>query len=50
VIAEKMDYGIKDIPVRWEEDSDTRVKIGPTVNEDLKGLWRLRRKRPWRSH
>jgi glycosyltransferase involved in cell wall biosynthesis len=49
VIAEKMGYRIKDIPVRWEEDPDTRVKIGSTVSEDLKGLWRLRRKQPWRS-
>jgi glycosyltransferase involved in cell wall biosynthesis len=49
VIAEKMGYHIRDIPVRWEEDPDTRVKIGSTVSEDLKGLWRLRRKQPWRS-
>ena len=49
VLAEKMGYQIKDIPVRWVEDPDTRVKIGSTVSEDLKGLWRMRRERPWRS-
>jgi glycosyltransferase involved in cell wall biosynthesis len=49
VLAEKMGYRIKDIPVRWVEDSDTRVKIGSTVREDLKGLWRMRRERPWRN-
>ncbi len=49
VLAEKMGYRIKDIPVRWEEDPDTRVKIGSTVSEDLKGLWRLRRKQPWKA-
>lgn len=49
VIAEKMGYRIKDIPVRWVEDPDTRVKIGATVSEDLRGLWRIRRERPWRG-
>lgn len=49
VLAEKMGYRIKDIPVRWVEDPDTRVKIGSTVSEDLKGLWRMRRERPWRN-
>jgi glycosyltransferase involved in cell wall biosynthesis len=49
VLAEKMGYRIKDIPVRWVEDKDTRVKIGSTVSEDLRGLWRMRRQRPWRQ-
>jgi glycosyltransferase involved in cell wall biosynthesis len=47
VLAEKMGYKIKDIPVVWDEDKDTRVKIGATVSEDLRGLWRMRRDRPW---
>ncbi|MEO8458440.1 MAG: glycosyltransferase, partial [Chloroflexota bacterium] len=49
VLAEKMGYRIKDIPVRWVEDKDTRVKIGSTISEDLRGLWRMRRERPWRQ-
>ncbi len=49
VLAEKMGYRIKDIPVAWDEDPDTRVKIGSTISEDLKGLWRMRRERPWRK-
>jgi hypothetical protein len=49
VLAEKMGYRVKDIPVRWDEDPDTRVKIGSTVSEDLNGLWRLRRKQPWKQ-
>ncbi|HVP04208.1 MAG TPA: dolichyl-phosphate beta-glucosyltransferase [Dehalococcoidia bacterium] len=49
VLAEKMGYKIKDVPVRWVEDPDTRVKIGATVSEDLRGLWRMRRERPWRA-
>jgi glycosyltransferase involved in cell wall biosynthesis len=42
VLAEKKGYRIKDIPVRWVEDPDTRVKLGNTIREDLLGLWRLR--------
>ena len=48
ILAEKVGYRIKDIPVRWVEDRDTRVKIGATITEDLRGLWRMRRERPWR--
>jgi glycosyltransferase involved in cell wall biosynthesis len=48
VLAEKSGYRIKDIPVRWIEDPDTRVKLGKTIREDLKGLWRLRTRRPYR--
>jgi glycosyltransferase involved in cell wall biosynthesis len=49
VLAEKMGYRIKDVPVRWVEDRDTRVKIGSTITEDLRGLWRMRMQRPWRQ-
>ncbi len=49
IIAEKMGCRIKDIPVAWVEDPDTRVNISRTVSEDLRGLWRLRRTRPWRA-
>lgn len=49
VLAEKMGYRVKSIPVKWDEDTDTRVKIGSTVSEDLKGLWRMRREQPWRD-
>jgi glycosyltransferase involved in cell wall biosynthesis len=48
ILAEKMGYRIKDVPVRWVEDTDSRVKIGSTVAEDLRGLWRMRVNRPWR--
>jgi hypothetical protein len=33
---------VKDIPVTWKEDPDTRVKVVGTAMEDLKGLARLR--------
>ena len=47
ILAERMGYRIKDVPVEWVEDPDTRVKIASTVGEDLRGLWRLFRRRPW---
>jgi hypothetical protein len=31
------------VPVRWLEDTDTRVKIVSTVTKDMKGLLRMRR-------
>mgnify|MGYP001617125371 CR=1 FL=1 len=49
ILAEKMGYRIKDIPVRWVEDPETTVKIGSTIAEDLRGLWRMRTGRPWRK-
>jgi len=49
ILAEKMGYRIKDVPVRWVEDTDTRVKIGGTIMEDMRGLIRMRRARPWRD-
>ena len=42
VLAEKQGYRIKDIPVVWIEDDDTRVKIFQTGWEDIKGVFRLR--------
>ncbi|MDP6667067.1 MAG: glycosyltransferase family 2 protein [Dehalococcoidia bacterium] len=42
LLAGKNGYGIKEIPVHWEDDPDTRVKIASTVWEDVKGLLRLR--------
>jgi glycosyltransferase involved in cell wall biosynthesis len=43
VLAEKRGYRIKDIPVEWVEDDDSRVKIMKTSWEDIKGVVRLRR-------
>lgn len=42
ILAEKKGYRIREIPVAWIEDPDTRVAIASTVSEDLKGLLRLR--------
>ena len=42
IVAEKNGFRIKEIPVRWVDDPDTRVKIISTAWEDIKGLLRLR--------
>ncbi len=31
--------------MRWVDDPDSRVKLLPTICEDLAGIWRLRRLR-----
>lgn len=41
VLAEKQGFKIKDIPVTWIEDDDSRVKIIATGWEDIKGVIRL---------
>ena len=43
VLAEKQGYRIKDLPVVWLEDDDSRVKIIRTAWEDIKGVFRLRK-------
>ncbi len=48
VLAEKQGYRIFDLPVRWVEDDDSRVKILRTAWEDIKGVFRLRWKL-WRD-
>ncbi len=49
ILAEKAGYPVKEVPVRWLEDPDTRVNIRKTVCEDIRGLARLRLRRPWRG-
>jgi hypothetical protein len=42
VLSEKLGYRIKDIPIVWLDDDDSRVKIVRTAWEDIKGLARVR--------
>lgn len=42
IIGEKSGYRIFDVPVKWIEDLDTRVKIVKTAMDDIKGLLRVR--------
>jgi hypothetical protein len=43
VLAERQGYRIKDIPIAWVEDDDSRVKLLRTGWDDIKGVVRLRR-------
>ena len=43
VLAERSGCRIKDIPIVWVEDDDSRVKILRTAWDDIKGVIRLRR-------
>ena len=43
VLAEKRGLRVRDVPVHWVDDDDSRVKIVPTAWEDIKGVLRLRR-------
>jgi glycosyltransferase involved in cell wall biosynthesis len=42
LLAEKGGFQVKDIPVEWVDDPDSRVNIAKTARDDLMGLWRLR--------
>jgi glycosyltransferase involved in cell wall biosynthesis len=41
-VAEVLGYRIAEVAVRWTEDRDSRVRLLPTVFEDLCGLGRMR--------
>ncbi|MEK7677430.1 MAG: dolichyl-phosphate beta-glucosyltransferase [Verrucomicrobiota bacterium] len=43
ILAEKLGYRIFDLPVRWVDDPDSRVKIIQTAFHDVRGLIRLHR-------
>ena len=42
IIAEKRGFRIKDVPVAWTDDPDTRVRVVRTALKDVQGLLRLR--------
>ncbi len=46
LLAQQRGYAIKEMPVRWVEDPDTRVNILRTALEDLLGLVRVRFRPP----
>ena len=43
LIAQQNGYRLREVPVKWTDDPDSRVNIIKTATDDLKGLWRLRR-------
>jgi len=46
VLAQRAGLRIREVPVRWIEDRDSRVDIPSTVMTDLRGLLRMRRESP----
>ena len=42
IVAEKSGFKIRDIPVTWVDDPDSRVNIIRTAKDDIQGLFRLR--------
>ena len=40
-LAHRSGMRINEVPVRWVEDDDSRVRIAKTATDDLKGIWRL---------
>jgi glycosyltransferase involved in cell wall biosynthesis len=42
VLSEKQGFKVCEVPVRWVEDQDSRVKIAKTAWDDIKGIIRLR--------
>jgi glycosyltransferase involved in cell wall biosynthesis len=46
MVAQRAGLRIAEIPVDWDDDVDSRVRIIPTAIEDLRGVWRLMIKAP----
>lgn len=46
VLAWRNGLRINEVPVRWVEDDDSRVRIARTAADDLRGIVRLYRSRP----
>ncbi len=42
-LAYRNGYKVKELPVRWIEDTDSRVKITRTALLDMKGVFRMRK-------
>lgn len=42
IVAEKNGYRIKEVPIHWTDDPDSRVDVLRTAYRDIKGLLRLR--------
>lgn len=49
IIAEKSGYKIYEEPVTWRDNPGSTVRVLPTAIGDLKGIWRLFWKKPWKK-
>jgi len=47
LLSKRKGYRIKEVPVEWTDDPDTRVHVASTAWEDVKGLLRVRFKPPF---
>ncbi|MGH8996105.1 MAG: glycosyltransferase, partial [Acidimicrobiales bacterium] len=45
VVAERIGLRIHEVPVDWVDDPDSRVDIARTIRDDLRGVWRMLRRR-----
>ena len=45
ILAQQEGLRICELPVRWVEDPDTKVRILSTAAEDIRGLLRMRFRR-----
>lgn len=43
-LAWRHGFLINEVPVRWIEDPDSRVRVARTAIDDLRGIWRLSKK------
>jgi len=43
VLAQRGGWRVRELPVRWVDDPDSRVRLWRTIREDLKWIWRMRR-------
>src|SRR5438309_2592375 len=41
VLAQRASLRVAEVPVDWNDDPDSRVRLVPTALEDLRGVWRL---------
>ncbi len=47
LLAERRGYRIKEVPVEWVDDPDSRVDVAKTAMDDIKGLLRVRFRPPF---
>jgi glycosyltransferase involved in cell wall biosynthesis len=47
IVGEKSGYIIYEEPVHWIDNPGSTVRLLATISEDLKGMWRLLKKKPW---
>jgi len=43
VLAQRGEWRVRELPVRWVDDPDSRVRLWQTIWQDLKGVWRMRK-------